>query len=86
MYGIEFTHSAAKELEKVYRIDKKLYQRILYAIEPLRESPFLGKRLKGKLSGDYSLRIGDYRVIYTVNKNKLVIYIIDLGHRKEIYR
>ncbi len=86
MHRIEFSNLAAKELEKIYRIDKKLYSRLIAAIETLKTGPYRGKRLKGKLAGDYSLRVSDYRIIYTLHKNTLVIYIIDLGHRKEIYR
>lgn len=86
MYKIEFSNQAAKELEKIYRADKKLYSRLLTAIESLKTNPYQGKRLKGKLAGDYSYRVGDYRIIYTVYKHKLVVYIIDLGHRREIYR
>ncbi len=87
MHRIEFSNLAAKELEKIYRVDKKLYSRLIAVIETLKTSPYQGKRLKGKLAGDYSLRVGgDYRIIYTVHKNTLVVYIIDLGHRKEIYR
>lgn len=86
MYNIEFTSSAAKALERVYTVDKKLYYRFITAIESLRNNPFQGKRLKGKLAGDFSLRMGDYRILYTVHKEKLVVYIIDLGHRKEIYK
>ena len=86
MHRIEFSHLAAKELEKIYKIDKKLYSRLIAVIEPLKTNPYQGKSLKGKLSGDYSLHVGDYRVVYTVYKDTLVVYIIDLGHRKEIYR
>lgn len=86
MYKIEFSHSAVKELEKIYKIDKNLYSRLLTAIEALKTNPHQGKQLKGKLTGDYSLRIGDFRVIYTIHEHKLIVYIIDLGHRKEIYR
>ncbi len=86
MHRIEFSHLAAKELEKIYRIDKKLYFRLITAIETLKINPYQGKSLKGKLSGDCSLRVGDHRVIYTVHKSALVVYIIDLGHRREIYR
>ena len=57
MHRIEFTSLAAKELEKVYRQDKKLYSRLIVAIETLKEHPYQGKRLKGKLAGDYSLRV-----------------------------
>jgi mRNA interferase RelE/StbE len=86
MYRIEFSHLAAKELEKVYNIDKKLYARFIVVIEALKTNPFQGKRLKGKLAGDYSLRLGNYRIIYTVKNERLIIYIIDLGHRSEIYK
>lgn len=86
MHRIEFSDLAAKELEKIYKIDKKLYFHLIAAIEPLKKNPYQGKHLKGKLSGDYSLRVGNYRIIYTIHKSKLVVYIIDLGHRKNIYR
>ncbi|MHB8154959.1 MAG: type II toxin-antitoxin system RelE family toxin [Candidatus Omnitrophota bacterium] len=86
MYRIEFSHLAAKELEKVYNIDRKLYSRFIVVIETLKTNPFQGKRLKGKLAGDYSLRLGNYRIIYAVEKDRLIIFIIDLGHRSKIYQ
>jgi len=86
MYSIEFSSLAAKALEKIYSVDRKLYSRLITAIESLKVDPYRGKHLKGRLASDYSLRIGDCRVIYTVHKNKFIIYVIDLGHRKEIYR
>lgn len=86
MYKIEFSNLAGKELEKIYRADRKLYSRFITAIESLKTDPFQGKSLKGKLKGDYSLRIGECRVIYTIYKEKLIIYIIDLGHKREIYK
>jgi len=86
MYKLEFSNLASKELEKIFKADKKLYFRLITVSESLKADPFQGKRLKGKLAGDYSLRVGDYRIIYTIYKNRLIIYIIDLGHRKEIYR
>ncbi|MFA6349353.1 MAG: type II toxin-antitoxin system RelE/ParE family toxin [Candidatus Omnitrophota bacterium] len=86
MHKIEFSNHAAKQLDKIYRSDRKLYARFIAAMEPLKSNPYLGKSLKGRLAGDYSLRVGDYRVIYTIYKNILSVYIIDLGHRREIYR
>lgn len=86
MYKIEFSNSVFKELAKIYNIEKKLYFRLIASIETLRSNPYQGKKLKGKLKGDYSMRISDFRIIYTIYKNKLIVYIIDLGHRKEIYR
>ena len=86
MRKIEFSYLAAKELEKIYKADRKLYFRFITAIETLKTSPYQGKHLKGRLAGDYSLRVGDYRIIYTIHKDSLTVYIIDLGHRREIYR
>ena len=86
MFKIEFSHLAARELGKVYNIDRKLYSRFIAVIETLKTNPYQGKRLKGKLAGDYSLRLGNYRIIYMVKEERLIIYIIDLGHRSEIYK
>ena len=86
MYRVEFSNLAAKELEKIHKADRFLYGRLVSAIQSLQINPFQGKKLKGPFRGDYSQRVGNYRVIYTVHKTKLVVYIIDLGHRKEIYK
>jgi len=86
MFKIEFSDTAARELVKIAKIDAKLCSRLIAAIEPLKTDPYKGKSLKGKLLGSYSLRIGNYRVIYTIHKHRLIIYIIDVGQRKEIYR
>lgn len=85
-YRIKFSHLAAKELEKIYKIQKRLCLHILAAIETLRLNPFQGKKLRGKLKNNYSLRVGDCRVIYLVRKDELIIYVIDVGHRREIYQ
>ncbi len=86
MYRIEFSNLAAKELQQIYTADNKIYYRLIAVIESLRGDPYQGKKLKGKLKGDYSARVGDYRVVYSVHKAKLVIHVIDIGHRREIYR
>jgi mRNA interferase RelE/StbE len=85
-YNIKFSNLAATELGKIYKKDKKLYFHLINAIETLKFYPYQGKKLKGVLKGDYSLRVGNYRIIYTIYKDKFMVYIIDLGHRKEIYR
>ncbi|MFH1441524.1 MAG: type II toxin-antitoxin system mRNA interferase toxin, RelE/StbE family [Candidatus Omnitrophota bacterium] len=79
MREIELTASAAEELEKVYKTDEKLFFRFITAIETLKTNPYQDKHLKGRLAGDYSLYIGNYRVIYTIHKRKLVVYVVDLG-------
>lgn len=86
MFKIEFSNTAARELEKIAKIDAKLYSRLIAAVEILKTDPYKGNALKGKLLGSYSLRVGSYRVIYVIHKDRLIIYIIDAGQRKEIYR
>lgn len=86
MYKIEFAASAGRQMEKIYCVDRKLFSRLRAAIDSLMQDPYQGKRLKGPLKGDFSLRVGDFRIIYTVMQDKLIVYIIDLGHRKDIYK
>jgi len=86
LYRVVLLSEAQKFYKKLFIYDKKLFERINNALEALRANPFLGKPLKDKLKGKYSLRVGVYRVIYTINKQEIVIYVLDIGHRKEIYR
>lgn len=55
--------------------------------EALAENPYKGKKLVGKLTGLYSIRITRrYRAIYQVDTAKQMIFVLDLSHRKESYR
>lgn len=66
--------------------ERALYERIVHVFDELRSDPFLGKLLKGELKGRYSYRIGNYRIIYRIEHGRLIIIIIDIGHRRDIYR
>jgi len=62
---------------------------ILRALAPLGDDPRRPDANVGKLSGyhdRYRLRVGDYRVIYDVSDAQLVILVVGVGHRREIYR
>ena len=67
------------------RLDLEIGRRIYQAIEnKLRTQPFLyGLPLRGKLHKFWKLRVGDYRIIYTVLKKRIVILAI--GHRRDVY-
>lgn len=67
------------------KCDKSLANRILDKLENLKTNPKLGKPLTANLTGLWSLRIGDYRAIYQIKNNELVILVIKIGHRKNIY-
>jgi mRNA interferase RelE/StbE len=81
-YTLNFSRQAVKELEK---INEPSYSSIKQAIIHLTEDPRPNgyKKLKGR--NGYRIRVGNYRVIYDIFDNKLIVDIITLGHRKDIY-
>jgi mRNA interferase RelE/StbE len=85
-YRIELSNQASRILDKIAAKKPHLYRRIAAAIDDLRLNPLQGKPLKGQLRGRYSSRVGTYRIIYAIKHTKLIIYIIDAGHRKDIYK
>ncbi len=83
MYKVEIVKSAIKELA---RLPKKEAIRITEKISELKENP----RPKGcaKLSGskdEYRIRMGNYRVLYTIQDNILVVKVFKIGNRKDVY-
>ena len=82
MYNIEFDKKAADLFRK---LDKQLQERIGKKIELLKDDPHLGIPLIGNFAGFYKLRVVDYRVIYKIKNEQLIVLILDVGHRKNIY-
>ena len=82
-YRIEWDSRALKELQKIPISDAK---QILRKVSELSKSPYSGKALKGGFKGYYRLRSGYYRVIYSIKKNHLLILILRIGSRKDIYK
>lgn len=82
-YSILFTRSAAKELERVPTKDR---HRIVTRIGALADNP----RPVGaeKLSGDdkYRIRQGDYRILYEIVDANLIVTVVRIGNRREVYR
>ena len=86
----DFTIVETKTFEKVKKnIDKKLYLKIRDFVYPiLRKNPFYGaniKKLKGEFEGYYRYRIGNYRLFYLVEDEKLLVVVVDFKHRQEAY-
>jgi mRNA interferase RelE/StbE len=83
-YKLRIKKSAAKELEAISR--KADRQRVAKRIQALAEDP----RLLGckKLSGSerYRVRQGSYRIVYAIEDDELVVYIVKIGARKSVYR
>jgi mRNA interferase RelE/StbE len=83
MYKLEILTSAHKALHKINHEDRAA---IAKAINNLSENPRPNgyKKLKG--SELYRIRTGDYRVIYQIDNAKLLVLVVRIGHRREIYR
>ena len=83
-FKIEWKQSAIKELKK---LNKSAIQNIIEAVEKLSSNPHpTGSRKLRAAEYTYRLRIGQYRVIYSIHSEILVIEIIRVGHRKNIYK
>jgi len=82
MHQINFDKEAKNFLKKLKRGEQ---ENILDKIEKLKENPYLGKRLAGNLFGLWRLRIDKYRILYKIIEDKLIIIILDIRHRKDIY-
>ncbi|MBN3888659.1 MAG: type II toxin-antitoxin system RelE/ParE family toxin [Nostoc sp. JL31] len=83
-YKVEILRGALKQLKK---IPSELQERIQIKIDDLATEPRPNgvKKLKGKENA-YRIRIGDYRVIYDIFDDLLVVNVVEVGHRKNIYK
>jgi|TARA_B100002003_G_C13998977_1_gene482326 mRNA interferase RelE/StbE len=82
MYSIEFSKIAEKQFDK---LEKSIQIRIVSRLERCRIRPYAYVK-KLVASPYFSLRVGDYRVILNIIENKLIIFVIQLGHRRDIYQ
>jgi len=83
-YRIEVKRSAAKELKKIPSADRK---RIAHKIDTLAEDP--PNPDTTKMKGDnpfHKVRVGDYRIVYEIKEDILLVLVVKIGHRKDIYR
>ena len=83
-YKIEWKNPAKKELKK---LDKAVIPKIITAVESLQDEPHPPghKKLQGS-EHTYRIRVGDYRVVYSIENQILLIEIVKVGHRKDIYK
>ena len=81
MYGLFYSDLAKKQL---YKLPKEVHDRILRSLERIRIRP---EAYIEKLVGipGYKFRVGDYRVIMDIENDRLLILVIKIGHRKNVY-
>ncbi|WP_020484508.1 type II toxin-antitoxin system RelE family toxin [Methylomonas sp. MK1] len=86
-WTIELSDDAKRDLQK---LDKPVQKRIVAflqdRIKPADNPRTSGKALQGNLSGLWRYRVGDYRLLCRIEDDALVILVIEIGHRREVYR
>ena len=86
-WRIELTGEARKQLKKIGHTEaKRIRDYLRQRIEPLDDPRQIGKALKGRFSDLWRYRVGDYRLVCELRDEVLVVLVIRIGHRKEIYR
>ena len=86
MFQVVFQKSAFKEYEK---LPAKVRQKVDEALEMLSINPYSEvlkfKKIRGK-EDHFRMRVGDYRIIYSPQSEKLIVRVIRIGHRKDVYQ
>ncbi len=82
-YAVILKPSVKKQLK---RLDRKQAERILAKVYALAEDPFPNASDSLSNQAAYRLRVGDYRVIYEVQKQEVRIWVIRIQHRREVYK
>lgn len=83
VYKIEFSANAEKEFK---RLDKTTQKRVSKIVDNLETNPFPSQSKKLINSDYWRIRVGDYRVIYVIENEEVLILIVKIGHRKDIYK
>ncbi len=87
MYKIVMTKKAVKALRKIDKLDATLiYKWLNKNIDGCLDPRIYGKALKGTLADFWSYRVGCYRVVARINDNEITVLVVNIGHRKEIYK
>ncbi|HSA98142.1 MAG TPA: type II toxin-antitoxin system RelE/ParE family toxin [Candidatus Nitrosotenuis sp.] len=83
-WNVSWSPTAQKQLEKIFRSDKTAAQRIVTKLDAIIDDPFA---FTDKLQGSSlrKLRVGVYRVIISLEEQKITIFVVEVGHRSKVY-
>ncbi len=82
-YRLEIKKSAIKEIERLPRKDMKA---VLERIESLSDNPRPHDCKKLSAQEKYRVRCGNYRILYSIEDDILIVFVVKVGHRKDVYR
>lgn len=86
VWTIEFSALAEKQLSKLNPRDAGRIIKLLEEVAQLDDPKSRGHGLVGKLGGYWRFRAGDWRIITRIEEDRLVIVVMEVGHRREVYR
>lgn len=84
VHGVELTARAVRDLNRLERAQPAVFRKVVAKIQSLSTDPRAGKPLVGPLKGKWSLRVGDYRIIYEPAKTRILV--LTINHREEVYK
>ncbi len=82
-YALSYTPAASKAIE---RLEVALQRRVLARLESLASDPRAPGCIKLRGEEAYRVRVGDYRIIYSIHDRELIVLVVDVGHRGDVYR
>lgn len=82
---IEYSEGARKQLKKLDNSVKKRILDYMDEVSTLKNPKSRGKMLVGNLLGYWRYRVGAYRILCKIVDNTMIIFVVDIGHRKEVY-
>lgn len=85
-YTVVLSNLAQEKFDRFIRADRKLGKQLAKAIDRLAQHPELGEFLKGEWKGYRKYRYGNYRIIYRIEHSRLIVYILTMDDRKDVYR
>jgi len=86
-WRVKFTKEASKEFKKIDKGFQKIILKYLKTrVQPFEDPRQFGKGLVGNKSGLWRYRVGDYRIISQIKDEEVLILIIQVGHRKGVYK
>jgi mRNA interferase RelE/StbE len=81
-----WTVKVSEQASRFYaKLSGKEQRRMAAAFDCLQKDPRSGKMLKGELRDYWSYRVGDFRILYKIGEAEVVVYVLRVQHRKEIY-
>jgi mRNA interferase RelE/StbE len=87
-WAIEFTETALRQLQKIDNsVQRRIWKYLNERVAPLENPRKLGQALQGERFGEFwRHRVGDYRLITRIEDERLIVLVLWVGHRREVYR